>query len=70
MATKDEQAIKVPVIGAVERGGNLTAKAIFKEKMRGQYMQAFVRERVKTPTVNLITDGLSRHIQGVTPYRH
>jgi len=48
------------VIGAVERGGNLTAKAIFKEKMKEQHIRALVRERVETSTATLITDGLPR----------
>jgi len=34
------------VIGAVERGGKVTAKATAKEKMKGRHMRAFVRERV------------------------
>ncbi len=38
----------VPVIGAVERGGKVTAKATNKSKMKGSHMRAFVRERVDT----------------------
>ncbi len=37
---------KPPVIGAVERGGKVRAKATHKEKMKGRHLRAFVR--VKT----------------------
>ena len=47
---------KAPVIGAVERGGKVTAKATAKEKMKGRHMRAFVRERVDTSKAGLITD--------------
>lgn len=47
---------KAPVIGAVERGGKVTAKATAKEKMKGRHMRAFVRERVDAPRASLITD--------------
>jgi len=44
------------VIGAVERGGKVTAKATAKEKMMGRHMRAFVRERVAASRASLITD--------------
>jgi len=47
---------KAPMIGAVERGGKVTAKATAKDKMKGRHMRAFVRERVDTPSTCLITD--------------
>ena len=47
---------KAPVIGAVERGGNVTAKAVAKEKMKGRHMRAFVRDRIETTRASLITD--------------
>ncbi|MYE99437.1 MAG: IS1595 family transposase [Gammaproteobacteria bacterium] len=47
---------KAPVIGAVERGGKVTARAVHKEKMKGRHLRAFVRERVKTEASQLITD--------------
>ena len=47
---------KAPVIGAVERGGKVTAKATAKEKMKGRHMRAFVRERVDASRASLITD--------------
>ena len=47
---------KAPVIGAVERGGKVTAKATAKDKMKGRHMRAFVRERVDTSRASLITD--------------
>ena len=47
---------KAPVIGAVERGGRVTAKAVQKDKMKGKHLRAFVRERVKTGSACLMTD--------------
>ena len=47
---------KAPVIGAVERGGKVTAKAVAKDKMQGRHMRAFVKQRVDTVKANLITD--------------
>ena len=47
---------KAPVIGAVERGGNVTAKAVAKDKMKGRHMRAFVRDRIETTRASLITD--------------
>jgi transposase-like protein len=47
---------KTPVIGAVERFGNVTAKAVHKTKMKGRHMRAFVVRRVDTKKTRLITD--------------
>ena len=47
---------KVPVVGAVERGGKVTAKATDKTKLHGAHLRAFVRERIKTDSADLITD--------------
>ncbi len=47
---------KAPVIGAVEREGKVTAKAVAKDKMKGRHMRAFVRERIDTTRSSLITD--------------
>jgi len=47
---------KAPVIGAVERGGEVTAKATAKEKMKGRHMRAFMWERVDASRASLITD--------------
>ena len=47
---------KTPVVGPVERDGNVTAKAVEKRKMRGRHMQAFVQDRVDTSKAGLITD--------------
>lgn len=41
---------KAPVIGAVERGGRVTAKAVQRDTMKGKHLRAFVRNRVKTET--------------------
>ncbi len=53
---------KAPVIGAVERGGNVTAKSVAKDKMKGRHMRAFVRNRVDTSTARLITDEYKGYI--------
>ena len=47
---------KAPVIGAVERGGRVTAKAVQKDKMKGRHMRAFVRDRIDTSRASLMTD--------------
>ena len=47
---------KAPVVGAVERGGDVTAKTVAKDKMKGRHMRAFVRDRVDTSKASLITD--------------
>ena len=47
---------KAPVVGAVERGGNVTAKAVAKDKMKGRHMRAFVKNRIDTSKASLITD--------------
>ncbi len=53
---RGRETAKAPVIAAVERGGNVTAKSVGKEKMKGRHMRAFVRDRVDTLTARLITD--------------
>ena len=47
---------KAPVIGAVERGGRVTAKAVNKDKMKGRHLRSFVRDRVDTKQAHLMTD--------------
>lgn len=47
---------KAPVIGAVERGGRVSAQAVHKDKMKGRHLRVFVRQRVKTEASELITD--------------
>ena len=47
---------KAPVVGAVERDGKVTAKAVKKDKMKGSNLRAFVRDRVDTSKASLITD--------------
>ena len=47
---------KPPVIGAVERGGKVRAKAVSKDKMKARHLRAFVRETVNTSAAHLITD--------------
>lgn len=47
---------KAPVIGAVERGGRVSAKAVKKDKMKGKNLRAFVKETVDTTNSHLMTD--------------
>ena len=47
---------KAPVIGAVERGGKVSAKAVEKDKMKGRHLRSFIRERVDTANARLMTD--------------
>ncbi len=47
---------KIPVVGAVERGGSVTAKAVRKDRMQRQHMRAFVKERIDTTQSVLMTD--------------
>ena len=47
---------KTPVVGAVERGGRVTAKVTNKGKLKGKNLRAFVRSRVNTDNATLITD--------------
>jgi len=47
---------KAPVLGAVERGGKVAAKAVAKDKMKGKHMRAFVKEHVDTANAELMTD--------------
>ena len=53
---------KAPVVGAVERGGRVTAKAVAKDKMKGKHMRAFVRDRVDTAKASLITDEYTAYL--------
>ena len=53
---------KTPVVGAVERGGNVTAKAVNKDKMKARHMRAFVKDRVDTSKSSLITDEYKAYI--------
>ena len=54
---------KAPVVGAVERGGNVTAKAVAKDKMKGRHMRAFVRDRIDTSKASLITDEYKAYLR-------
>jgi len=47
---------KAPVIGAVERGGRVKAKAVRKDKMKGKNLRAFVKETIDTANSHLMTD--------------
>ena len=62
---------KVPVVGAIERGGKVTAKVVNKESMKARHMRAFVRERIKTDESELITDEYKGYlgIEKVLPHK-
>lgn len=53
---------KAPVIGAVERGGKVSAKAVQKDKMKGKHLRAFVRGNVATDHASLVTDEYKGYI--------
>ena len=62
---------KAPVVGAVERGGRVTAKATKKDKLKGRNLRAFVRERVDTDAAELMTDEYPAYkSKGAAPPRH
>ena len=44
------------MVGAVERDGNMTAKAVRKDRMKDRHMRAFVRDRVDTERAALIAN--------------
>ena len=46
---------EAPVIGAVERKGNVTAKAVSKDKMKGRHMRVFVKDRIDTSKASGVT---------------
>ena len=47
---------KTPIVGAVERGGKVTAKVTKKGKLKGRNLRAFIRNHVDTRAASLITD--------------
>jgi transposase-like protein len=47
---------KAPVVGAVSRGGKVTAKAVKKDKMKGKHLRAFVKQCVNLDSAHLMTD--------------
>lgn len=53
---------KAPVIGAVSRGGKVTAKAVKKDKMKGKNLRAFIKETVDLINSRLITDEYKGYI--------
>lgn len=53
---------KTPAIGAIERGGNVSARATKKGNLKGKHLRAFIRERVNTKTEELITDEYKGYI--------
>ena len=60
--TRGRGTKKAPVVGAAERKGRVTAKAVNKDEMKGYHLRAFVRERVDTEQAGLITDEYKGYI--------
>ena len=50
------------MIGVVECGGKVKAKAVPKDKMKGKNLRAFVRQSVNTTDVHLMTDEYKGYI--------
>ena len=61
---------KAPVVGAVERGGRVTAKATRKGQLKGKNLRAFVRAHVDTRKAALMTDDYTayRGMHRVVPH--
>jgi len=53
---------KIPIIGAVERGGKVTAKRVTKDSMKAKHMRAFVKECIDTDDAELMTDEYKGYI--------
>lgn len=53
---------KAPVIGVVEREGKVRAKAVVKDKMKGENLRAFVRSHVDVANAHLMTDEYKGYI--------
>lgn len=47
---------KAPVVGAVERNGKVSAKAVSKDKLKAKALRAFVRDRIDVSNSRLMTD--------------
>jgi len=47
---------KIPVIGAIERGGRVVAKPVDKSKLKGKSLAKFIREHVDINDAVLMTD--------------
>ena len=53
---------KAPVVGAVERGGKVKAKAVQKDKMKSKHMRAYVKDWIDTGNAKLMTDEYTAYI--------
>jgi len=54
---------KAPVVGIIERGGNVVAKHVEKSKLDGKSLARFVRENIEFADAVLITDEYSGYIR-------
>ncbi len=61
---------KVPVVGMIERGGNVIARPVNKSKLNSKSLAKFVREHVDVSDAMLITDEFSGYvrIKGFMPH--
>ena len=55
-ATRGRGTDKVPVVGAVERQGRVTAKVTRKGKLKGRHLRSFIRDRINIKRSVLMTD--------------
>lgn len=53
---------KAPVVGAVERGGNVVAKVVGKDKTKARNMRAYVKDWIDTDNARLMTDEYKAYI--------
>ena len=53
---------KTPVVGAVERGGDVRAETTNKDKLKGKNLRSFVRRHIQTEEATLITDEYKEYI--------
>jgi len=53
---------KIPVVGMVERGGNVKAKVIYSHKLDNRTLSSLVRENVDTSKTKLVTDEYTGYI--------
>jgi transposase-like protein len=61
---------KAPVVGMIERGGNVIARPVDKSKLDGKSLARFIRENVEFADAVLITDEYSGYIRVRSFMRH
>lgn len=61
---------KIPVVGMVERDGNVKAKVIYSHKLDNRTLSSLVRENINTSHTRLITDEYTGYIGMARIVRH